>query len=156
MIALEHIHPMIVHFPIVFFLTLAAVDIVALIRGSTITTRSAWGCVSTSLAVLAGASAIVAWIFGGIALDTAEAGGFSSDIAETHEGLGTTTAIAFAIWALVRIYAWWRNRAEGAGIRAGIAVVEIAGAILVIATAYYGGTLVYGLGVNVAKAATGG
>jgi uncharacterized membrane protein len=103
MIAIQHIHPMIVHFPIVFFLTLAGVDIIALLRGDSVTARSAWGFVSTSLAVLAAVSAIVAWIFGDMALEFAEAGGFSSDIAETHEGLGTTTAIAFAVWALLRL-----------------------------------------------------
>jgi uncharacterized membrane protein len=37
-----------------------------------------------------------------------------------------------------------------------VPVVEVAGAMLVTATAYYGGLLVYDLGVNVAKTAIGG
>jgi uncharacterized membrane protein len=37
-----------------------------------------------------------------------------------------------------------------------VPVIEVAGAALVTVTAYYGGLLVYDLGVNVARAATGG
>jgi uncharacterized membrane protein len=59
------------------------------------------------------------------------------------------TAIAFAVWALVRTLAWWRDlRPAGVGAVA-VPIVEIAGAILLIITAYYGGQLVFDLGVNV-------
>jgi uncharacterized membrane protein len=155
MIATQHIHPMLVHFPIVFFMTLAAVDLIGALRGANVTGRGAWGTVSTWLAVLAGASAVASWIFGGIALDYAEKGGFHSDIAETHEGLGTTTAIIFAVWALIRVFGWWRDMRGGRGLQAVVAILEIAGALLVIVTAYYGGQLVYDLGVNVMRPAGG-
>jgi uncharacterized membrane protein len=149
MVQIQHFHPMIVHFPIVFFLTLAAFDLVALILGRSFTGRSAVANVSAGLAVLAGLSAAVAWYFGTVALDFAESGGFHSDVAETHEGLGELTALAFVIWALTRIIVWWRARplpraAEGVAV-----VIEILGALLIIWTAYYGGQLVYSLGVNV-------
>ena len=155
MIPTQHIHPMLVHFPIVFFLCLAAVDIVALIRGRSVTGRSALGNLSSGLAVIAGISAIVTWFYGGRALDRAEAGGFHSDVAETHEGLGTATAAAFAIWAIVRAILWWRNTNGGRPILSGVVVVEILGAFLVTLTAYFGGELVYGLGVNVSRAVGG-
>ena len=71
-------------------------------------------------------------------------------VAETHEGLGTLTAIAFAVWGLARAFVWWRNWQAGRGAEGAMALVEIAGAILVIVVAYYGGQLVYDLGVNVA------
>lgn len=155
MVQLQHFHPMIVHFPIVFFLTLAAFDLVVLVAGRPFTGRSAIANVSAALAVLAGLSAAVTWYFGTVALDFAEAGGFHSDVAETHESLGELTALAFLVWAAVRIAAWWRNRPVARGLEGGAVAVEILGALLVIGTAYYGGELVYSLGVNVAHAAGG-
>jgi uncharacterized membrane protein len=150
---IQHIHPILVHFPIVFFLTLAALDAVAAARGRVMTGRGALGSVSSGLAALAGGFAIVTYIFGGFALDVAESGGFHSDIAETHEGLGEFTAIAFAVWAAIRVFLWWRDVRLNRAASALIPLVEIAGAVLVVVTAYYGGQLVYDLGVNVAHAA---
>ena len=155
MTSIAHIHPMLVHFPIVFFLTLAVLDTVATLRGVPVTGRGAVGNVSTGLAVLAGLFAIAAFVFGDIALETAEAGGFENDIAELHEHLGLATAIAFALWAIVRVVAWWRNARAAGGKAVLLSVVEIAGAVVVLTTAYYGGQLVYKLGVNVAQAAGG-
>jgi uncharacterized membrane protein len=85
-----------------------------------------------------------------MALEFAEAGGFHSDIAEVHEGLGEATAAAFAIWAIVRVVAWWRNAHWRGGGAALLTLVELLGAVIVVTTAYYGGELVYNLGVNVA------
>lgn len=153
MLTVQHIHPMLVHFPIVLFLLLAAVDTIATLRAVPVTGRTAAGNVSTGLALLAGVFAIVTYVFGDMALEFAEAGGFHSDVAEIHEGLGEATAAAFAIWAVIRVVAWWRNvKVQGAP-AALLSVVELAGAALVIATAFYGGNLVYDLGVNVAVAA---
>ena len=150
---IQHIHPILVHFPIVFILCLAALDLIATARGSVVTGRGALGNVSSGLAILAGGFATVTYIFGGIALDVAESGGFHSDIAETHEGLGEFTAIAFAIWALFRVILWWRDVRVNRVFSGVVSLVEIAGAVLVLSTAYYGGQLVYDLGVNVAHAA---
>lgn len=144
---------MLVHFPIVFFLTLAAFDVIAAFRGTEIGGRSRAGTISFGLALLAGLSAIAAFVFGGVALDVAEQHGFHSDVAEIHESLGGITAIAFAAWALVRGYLWWRNVRLAGGLARALPVIEIAGAVLVAVTAYYGGQLVFDLGVNVAHAA---
>jgi uncharacterized membrane protein len=151
----QHIHPILVHFPIVLIYTLAAIDLVALAGGSAVTRRSGAGTISTFVALAAGVFAVGTWIFGGLALDHAEAAGFSSDIAEIHESLGGITAIAFLIWGLVRLALWIRNR-EFRAVTIAIPLIEIAGTMLVTATAYYGGLLVYELGVNVAKAAIAG
>ena len=62
MIPLQHIHPMLVHFPIVFFLTLAAFDVIAAFRGTEIGGRSRAGTISFGLALLAGLSAIAAFV----------------------------------------------------------------------------------------------
>jgi|SRR4051794_14019360 uncharacterized membrane protein len=153
MLSIQHIHPILIHFPIVFFITLAAVDLVASVRGKIISGRGALGSLSLGLALAAGAFAVAAYFFGDMALDVAESGGFHSDIAETHEALGEATAAAFAIWALIRLGLWWRDtRLAGAGAFI-VSLVEVAGAALVVTTAYYGGQLVYDLGVNVAHVA---
>jgi len=149
MIPVQHIHPMIVHFPIVFFITLALWDLIALARKHTVTGRTVTGHVSTGLALLAGIFAIAAYFFGGMALDVAESGGFHSEIAEIHEGLGETTAVAFAAWALLRVLLWWRNVKIGGSVGFLVPLVEIAGVALIATTAYYGGQLVFELGVNV-------
>lgn len=153
MLAVQHIHPILIHFPIVFFLTLAAVDLVATLRGGITTGRGALGNFSTGMAVAAAAFAVAAYFFGDAALEFAEDGGFHSNVAEIHEGLGETTAVIFAVWALIRLGLWWRDlRLTGAGALV-VSLAEVAGAGLVVATAYYGGQLVYDLGVNVAHAA---
>lgn len=155
MIAIQHIHPILVHFPIVLIYTLVVIDLVAFAGGNAVTRRSGAGTISTFVALAAGVLAIATWFFGGLALDYAEASGFSSEIAEIHESLGGITAFAFLIWGLVRLALWIRNRELGTAAIA-IPVVEVAGAVLVTITAYYGGQLVYDLGVNVSRAATGG
>lgn len=153
MLAVQHIHPILVHFPIVFFITLAAVDLVANLRGRITTGRGALGNLSLGLALAAGVFAVGAYFMGDAALEFAESGGFHSDIAEIHEALGETTAAAFAIWALIRLGLWWRDlRLTGTGGLV-VSLVQVAGAALVVTTAYYGGQLVYDLGVNVAHTA---
>ena len=149
MIPLQHIHPMIVHFPIVFFISLAALDLIATFRGYNVTGRSALGNLSTGIAFLAGVSAVVAYMFGDMALEIAESTGFHSEIAEIHEGLGETTAVVFAVWAVIRLFLWYREVSLPAMARALLPLAELIGAVLVIVTAYYGGQLVFDLGVNV-------
>ena len=104
-------------------------------------------------ALAAGAFAVASYFFGDMALEIAESGGFHSDIAEAHEALGEAVAVAFAIWALIRLGLWWRDLRLAGGGAFAVALVEVAGAALVVVTAYYGGQLVYDLGVNVAHAA---
>lgn len=154
MIPLQQVHPMIVHFPIVFLISLGVFDLIATLRGASVTGRTTAGAISTGLVVLAALSAIAAMMFGDLALSHAEAGGFSSEVAEIHEGLGSTIALAASIWAAVRLFLWWRDtRLSGTGAYA-VALVAVLGAGLTVTTAYFGGRLVYDLGVNVANAAT--
>ncbi|MFA6156549.1 DUF2231 domain-containing protein, partial [Mesorhizobium sp.] len=150
-----HIHPIFVHFPIVLIFTVTLIDIIGLSQREDMTVRTGVGTISTGLAVAAGLFAIVTWYLGGLALDVAESGGFSSPVAETHEGLGGVTALAFFIWGIVRLGLWVRNRGIGS-IAVAVPLIELAGSVLVTVTAYYGGILVYDLGVNVAKGVVGG
>jgi len=153
MIPIEHIHPMLVHFPIVFFLTLAALDSVAVFRGASITGRSAVGNIAAGLAVLSALGAISAFALGDAALEIAQAGGFMSEVGEIHETLGTVTVVLFSAWAALRVYLWMKDiTISGAKVWM-MLLVEAGGAAIVLTTAFYGGTLVYELGVNVARAA---
>ena len=156
MLAIQYIHPIVVHFPIVLIILLAGFDLIAALRGAAISGRTTAGHIAASFAVLAGLSALTAAFFGDIALEHAEAGGFSSGIAEIHEHFGEIAAVALAGWALIRVFFWWRDiRLSGGGALV-TALISIAGAALVTTTAYYGGQLVYDLGVNVLKTTAGG
>lgn len=150
MISLEHVHPMLVHFPIVFVVTLAGLDLVGALRGKAITGRAEWGGASAGLALLAGGSAIATYVFGDLALDVAETGGWHSEVAEMHEALGTASATILVAWAVLRGVLWLRDRSLTGWARAAIPAVEIAATAVVVATAYFGGELVYSLGVSVA------
>lgn len=156
MVPVQHIHPMLVHFPIVLIFLLAGFDLVATFLGYSVTGRTATGNASAGLAVLAALAAIATYYFGGLALDFAEAGGFSSDVAEIHESLGGMVAIAFTVWALIRAFLWFRDIRIARPVAFVFPLVAIAGVGLVVVTASYGGQLVFNLGVNVAKAASGG
>jgi uncharacterized membrane protein len=151
MVPIQHIHPMLVHFPIVLIVLLAGTELVAAFRGATVMGRTAMGNVSTGLVVLLAISSVAAYYFGGIALDVAEAGGFHSDIAETHEGLGEMVAALTVVYALIRAGLWWRDTRITGLTTIAAASVAIMGLALISSTAFYGGQLVYDLGVNVQK-----
>ncbi len=133
MFPIQHIHPIFVHFPIVIIFTVTLIDFIGLSRRQDMTVRSGAGTISTGLAVAAG---------------------LFSPVAEMHEGLGGVTALAFFIWGIVRLGLWVRNRGIGS-VAVAVPVIELAGSVLVTVTAYYGGILVYDLGVNVAKGVVG-
>ncbi|MBN9309506.1 MAG: DUF2231 domain-containing protein [Devosia sp.] len=155
MLSVQHIHPMLVHFPIVLIILVAAVETASVALGRDVTGRSPLGNLATAMIVLAALAAIASFYFGDIALTIAENGGFESDVAEVHEGLGRFVAIVFSVWAIVRVAMWWRNIRLTRPVAFVMPMVSIVGAGLVVWTAYYGGKLVFDLGVNVAKAAGG-
>lgn len=151
---LEHIHPIIVHFPIVFVVTLFALDLFAALRGRAATGKGdAFTTTSTVNAVGAGAFALLAMAVGDVAAEIAEGKGLSATVAqflETHEALGSATAILIAVWAFIRGWFWYKDRrVSGAGAWA-LVGVDAAILALVVATAWFGGNLVYEYGVNVA------
>lgn len=153
MLSVQHIHPMLVHFPIVLIILLAGLELVAVALGRDVTGRTPVGSLATGMVILAALAAVAAYYFGDIALTFAENGGFESDIAEVHEGLGKMVALSTSIWAVVRAGLWLRNIQLSRPLAFLIPVVSIAGTGLVVWTAYYGGQLVFDLGVNVAKVA---
>ena len=150
MIDLAHVHPMLVHFPIVLFLLGAALEFIALARGADLAGRSSLANGALTLMLLAALSAIATAIFGDMALEHAVELGFPQAPLERHGGFGFGTMWFFLAYAALYLLAWWR-RFPLAGGRGWLwFAVSLAGVALVLVTAYFGGDLVYRLGVNVA------
>ena len=150
MIDIAHIHPMLVHFPIVLFILTVALEFLIMIRGGDLAGRDCLPRVALSALLLGTISAIAAASFGDMALDKAVALGFPKAPLETHETLGLTTMWIFIVLSLVQLWAWWRRLSLANGRGWALAVFGLAGVGVLLIAAYHGGELVYGLGVNVA------
>lgn len=150
MIDLPHVHPMLVHFPIVLFLLGSGIELIALLRGRDLAAHECLPNVALSAMTLAALAAIVTALFGDAALEHAAALGFPIAPMEQHEELGWTTMSFFLAYGALYLLAWWR-RFPLAGGRGWVwFLLSLAGVVLVIVTAYFGGELVYRIGVNVA------
>jgi uncharacterized membrane protein len=150
MISTALIHPMLVHFPIVLLITAVAMDIFLLLTNKDLTDRKCLPLMALSALLLGTLSAGIAAFFGDIALDKAISLGFPSGPLETHETLAFITIAVFSLYCLLRLLALWR-RYPLRGFSGWISALPgMVGLVLLIATAYYGGELVYHLGVNVA------
>ncbi len=151
MIDIAHIHPMLVHFPIVLFLLAVAIDFWLLLKGGDLAAKTCLPTVGMSALLLAALAAIAAASFGDIALDKAVELGFNKDPLEQHEGLGLTT-----MWILLGLSLWqgvarWRGMRLDAGNKGWIFfAVSLLGVGTLLTAAYFGGELVYTIGVNVA------
>ena len=152
MISIALIHPMLVHFPIVLFFTAVTMDIILLLANKDLANRKCLPLMALSALLLGSLSAGIAAFFGDIALDKAISLGFPSGPLETHETLALITIAVFSLHCLLRLLALWR-RYPLRGLSGWISTLPgMVGLVLLIATAYYGGELVYHLGVNVAAA----
>jgi uncharacterized membrane protein len=151
MLKIVHIHPMLVHFPIVLLMCAVFVDFYVLTRKGNLAAKDCWSTVGMGALVLGVLAAIVAAVFGDIALDAAVDLGFSKDRLEEHEEFGLSALYIFLGLALVRVAAFWRN-IELSGARALIfVVVGLVGVGVLLSAAYHGGGLVYEIGVNVSN-----
>ena len=102
-----------------------------------------------SALVLAVLGAIAAASFGDIAFDKALELGFDKAALEQHEELGFST-----LWVLLGLAAWqllarWRGLRLSGGAGWVFFLAALVGAGVLLTTAYFGGDLVYRLGVNV-------
>lgn len=152
MLSIALIHPMLVHFPIVFLITAVALDIIVILAGKDLAGRQGLALVSLSALLLGTLSAGLAAIFGDIALDEAVSLGFPIAPLETHETFALITIAVFSLYCLLRLLVLWRQHPLRGGIAWISALPGMAGAVLLIITAYHGGELVYLFGVNVAPA----
>lgn len=150
MIPITEIHPMLVHFPIVLWISAEVIAVAVLLQGGDLSVRQHWS-LTAFYALLAGTMfAGLAAIFGDMALDQAVAAGFQATPMETHETFAIITLSIFALHTVLRLLAIWRQYTL-TGIRGWMAELPgLIGIVLLIFTAYLGGELVYHLGVNVA------
>ncbi len=149
MIDIAHVHPMLVHFPIVLYLLAIGLQFLVLLRNGDLAANA---CLANSAFVallLAGASAVVAAFFGDKALDHAISLGFPSAPLETHATFGISTMAFMLIMSAVHIAARWSHWTFS-GMRGYLMlIVGAVGVVLLMITAYHGGNLVYQIGVNV-------
>lgn len=150
MISIALVHPMLVHFPIVLLITAVAADIIVHLTKKEIANRQCLPMIALWALLLGTVSAGLAAIFGDIASDKAISLGYPSGPIEIHETLALVTIAVFSLYCLLRLLALWR-RYPLRGLIGWISVLPgMAGAVLLIVTAYYGGELVYHFGVNIA------
>lgn len=150
MIDIVHIHPMIVHFPIVLYLVAAVIAVWITLKGGNLASGDCLARTGFAALFLAAVSAALATTFGDIAYDHARDLGFPMDPLEEHEELGFAT-----LWVMLGLMVWqgvmrWRRRSLSGLSAKFFTGVMLIGAGVLLVTAYHGGELVYQLGVNVA------
>jgi len=136
MISTTHFHPMLVHFPIALVMFGFIADAASLFFKKE-------ACLSKMgfyLLIIGTLSAIAAWLTG--VLFTAEMSGAAGDIKETHELFALSTVVVLTITSVFRIYLKAKKK-ETSKLKWGAFVLYAIAAILVSATGFFGGTLVY-------------
>lgn len=148
MIDIAHIHPMLVHFPLALFPVALAAQLLIVFRGDGLFSRSCLSSTAMVLIVLAALAAILAAVFGDMALDQALSTGVPLASLETHEELGQLTAILLSALAVIELW-FYRKARNTAVLDWGFLLLGVAMLTLLLSTAWFGGQLVYDLGVNV-------
>lgn len=151
MLDISHIHPMIVHFPIVLYTLSTGLAVYGAVRGLDLGERSRFS--SILLTVLVGGTlfAGLAALFGDMSADAAVDAGFPEDPIEDHEGVASSMIGVFALLTLWQVIAFWKRIPIRGGRAWGFALISVIGFVGLLTAAYMGGELVYGLGVNVAR-----
>jgi uncharacterized membrane protein len=148
MIDLAHIHPMLVHFPLALLPVAVSAQAITVAKGQSLFERSCTAQAVFWLLVLAAAGAIAAAIFGDQALDIARETGVPMAQMEGHEELGMLSA-----WLIVGMAAlngfFYRKQSTSRPLSLAVLFGGTALLILVFTTAWFGGQLVYELGINV-------
>jgi uncharacterized membrane protein len=149
MIDIVHIHPMLVHFPIVLYLLAVGLQLLVLVRRGDLAADACLANSAFGALLLAAVAAGVTAFFGDIAFDHAVSLGFPKPPLDAHANLGISTMSFMIALAVIHLAARWRHWSFG-GPRGWLSWgVALAGVVLLIVTAYHGGNLVYRLGVNV-------
>jgi uncharacterized membrane protein len=150
MIPVTEVHPMLVHFPIVLWISAEIIAVWVLLRDGDLSSRQPWPTVAFYSLLAGTAFAVLAAFFGDIALDHALAAGFPPEPLEFHETVAIITIVIFGLHAALRLFAIYRGYPLS-GRRGWLAEIPgLVGVVGLLTTAYLGGELVYHLGVNVA------
>lgn len=149
MLDIAHIHPMLVHFPIVLYLLAVGLQLLVLLRHGNLADNTCLANSALGALLLASVAAVAAAFFGDIALDHAVELGFPTTPLESHATLGIITMSWMLLLAALLVAARWLHWPLGNGRGWMLWAVALAGVALLILTAYHGGDLVYRIGVNV-------
>ena len=132
---LGRFHPVAVHFPIAFLIVAAGTELIRLRRDRPILADGARFCVWVG-SVGAVIAAILGWFFGGFHITDGDW------VMTAHRWLGTGAAL----WALAILYtSETSRRTNDPGRRRAYLFLLFAGAALIGATGYLGGSLIYGI-----------
>lgn len=151
MIDIAHIHPMLVHFPLALLPVALAMQMLALFKGRWLFEPHCLSATSIALIVIAASAAIVAVIFGDIALDQAVASGVPLATLEQHEELGKLSGVLLAALAVAGVWIY-RQTNTNKNVNWVFWFVGLAVLVVLLSTAWFGGQLVYEQGVNVSQA----
>ena len=148
MFNLAHIHPMLVHFPLVLIPLALILELWVVKSGNSLFGRDCHSREILVLILLGAVAALAAAAFGDMALDIAIDNGVPDAKLENHEDLGTTSA--WLIVTLAVLQSWfYRRQTESRGISLAMTGATLGITLLLLTTAFFGGELVYQLGVNV-------
>lgn len=136
MISLNHLHPMLVHFPIALIVFGFIAEVASILYRKEV-------CLSKFgfyLLILGTLAAIVALLTG--SLFTSEMSGAAKAVQETHELFAWITLSTLIVLSALRIFLKFRNQ-EATNLKWIAFVLYGVAAISVSITGFYGGTLVY-------------
>lgn len=136
MFSVDHLHPMVVHFPIALILIGFLFDLISLFYKK----EAGLSMVGFYLLILGTLSALVAILSG--TLFTSEMSGTAGNIKETHELFAWITVINLILLSAYRIYIKVKAREGITTNRISFTWYGVA-AVCVAITGFYGGTLVY-------------
>lgn len=142
---IDHLHPMLVHFPIALLVAAFVFDLAGLV-----TRRPSFSSAALYTSVMGAVGAIAAYVSGNQAEEGAERLAGIEAVLERHEDLGKLlVAVALAVLA-VRVVVHWRGWKERFGAQALVTALSLVVVFVVGATGFYGGQLVYDHGAGVA------
>jgi uncharacterized membrane protein len=136
MISVDHLHPMLVHFPIALILIGFLFDLISIFYKK----EAGLSMVGFYMLILGTLSALIAVVSG--ALFTSEMTGAAGAVKETHELFAWITVINLILLSVYRIYIRVKALDGNAIKRIAFAWYGVA-AVGVAVTGFYGGTLVY-------------
>jgi uncharacterized membrane protein len=136
MMSLNHLHPMLVHFPIALAVVGFVAEFAALILKKEV-------CLSRAgfYLLLTGTLAAIAAVLSGV-LFTDEMAGSAGEIQETHELFAWITLSLLVVTSLIRVYLEVKKSNDNTLKWAAFGLYGLA-AIAVSVTGFFGGTLVY-------------
>ncbi|MBI5137062.1 MAG: hypothetical protein HZA24_06950 [Nitrospirae bacterium] len=149
MINVVHLHPMLVHFPIVLFMCAVAMQVYVVAGKGDLAAAECLPRMAFGALLLGTVAAFAAAALGDLALEHAVEIGFPKAELEEHEELGFATAWLFAVVTVLHLGARWKGIRLDGGKGWILALAGLAGVVLMVIAAAHGGELVYELGVNV-------